>query len=192
MNNPQWLKECHYSIRRRRIIVSCTYSNTCVKRPLSKRPKSGFQDQLSLIAGQKIAMVSTFIRLPFVIKIFVLSILSGRLNHVLLYLEADSNIESRWNLKCKPILCHRGHIGLGTDPVGVSVHVTSFTCISSELVDGFWPNLHRYSVGRAERVDWILWHWPLFNAKLALWMINLWSKKGFHMLSLIERNKNFS
>ena len=28
------------------------YSKTCVKRPLSKRPKIGFQDQLSLNAGQ--------------------------------------------------------------------------------------------------------------------------------------------
>ena len=29
------------------------YSNTCLKRPLSKRPKIVFQDQLSLNAGQK-------------------------------------------------------------------------------------------------------------------------------------------
>ena len=29
------------------------YSKTCVKRPLSKRQKNGFQDQLSLNAGQK-------------------------------------------------------------------------------------------------------------------------------------------
>ena len=59
------------------------YSKTCVKRPLSKRPKIGFQDQLSVNAGQKFcrmpqgehsAMLSTFIKLPFVIKIFVLSI----------------------------------------------------------------------------------------------------------------------
>ena len=28
------------------------YSKTCVKRPLSKRPKIGFQDQSSLNAGQ--------------------------------------------------------------------------------------------------------------------------------------------
>ena len=59
------------------------YSETCVKRPLSKRPKIGFQYQLSLNAGQKYfrvlqgehsAILSTFIKLPFVIKIFVLSI----------------------------------------------------------------------------------------------------------------------
>ena len=61
----------------------CIYSKTCVKRPLSKRPKNGFQDQLSLNAGQKYcrmlqgehsAKLSTFIKLSFVIKIFVLFI----------------------------------------------------------------------------------------------------------------------
>ena len=58
------------------------YSKTCVKRQLP-RPKIGFQDQLSLNAGQKYcrilqweysAILSTFIKLPFVIKIFALSI----------------------------------------------------------------------------------------------------------------------
>ena len=56
------------------------YSKTCVKQPLSKRTKNGFQDQLSLNAGQKYcrmlqgehsAILSTFIKLPFVIKTFV-------------------------------------------------------------------------------------------------------------------------
>ena len=59
------------------------YSKTCLKRPLSKRPHIGFQDQLSLnacqkycrmIQGEHSAILSTFIKLPFVIKIFVLSI----------------------------------------------------------------------------------------------------------------------
>ena len=59
------------------------YSKTCVKWALSKRPKIGFQNQLSLNAGQKYcrmlllehsAILSTCIKLPFVIKIFVLSI----------------------------------------------------------------------------------------------------------------------
>ena len=59
------------------------YSKTCVKRPLSKRLKIGFQDQLSLNAGQKYcrmlqgehsAILLTLIKLPFVIKTFVLSI----------------------------------------------------------------------------------------------------------------------
>ena len=52
-----------------------TYSKTCVKRPLSNRPKIGFLDQLSLNAGQKYwrmlqgehsAILSTFIKLPLV------------------------------------------------------------------------------------------------------------------------------
>ena len=59
------------------------YSKTCVKQPPSKRPKIGFQDQLSLNAGQKYyrmfqgeysAILSTFIKVTFVIMIFVLSI----------------------------------------------------------------------------------------------------------------------
>ena len=51
------------------------YSKTCVKQLLSKRPQIGFQDQLSLNAGQKYsAILPTFIQLQFVIKIFVLSI----------------------------------------------------------------------------------------------------------------------
>ena len=55
-------------------------SKTCVKGPLLKRPKFGFQDQLSLNAGQKYcrmlqgehsAILSTFIKLQIVIKISV-------------------------------------------------------------------------------------------------------------------------
>ena len=51
-------------------------------------PKIGFQDRLLLIAGQKYcrmlqgkhsAILSTFIKLPFVIKIFVLSIFESPL-----------------------------------------------------------------------------------------------------------------
>ena len=84
---------------------STVYSKTCVKRPLSKRPKIGFQDKLLLNAGQKYcrmlpfagqkycrmfpfagqkycrmlqgehsAILLTFIKLPFIIKFFVLSI----------------------------------------------------------------------------------------------------------------------
>ena len=52
-------------------------------KPVSKRPKIDFQDQLSLIAGQKYcrmlqvehsANLLTLLKLPLVIKIFVLSI----------------------------------------------------------------------------------------------------------------------
>ena len=54
-----------------------------LKRPLSKRQKIAFQDQLLLNAGQRYfrmlqgehsAIILTFIKLPFVIKIFILSI----------------------------------------------------------------------------------------------------------------------
>ena len=63
------------------ILSNC--SKACVKQPLSKRQTIGFQEKLQLIAGQKYcrmlkwehsAILSTFIELPFVIKIFVLSI----------------------------------------------------------------------------------------------------------------------
>ena len=57
------------------ISIMC-YSKTCVNRLLSKRPKIGFQDQLSLNAdqGEHSAILLPFIKLPFVNKIFVLSI----------------------------------------------------------------------------------------------------------------------
>ena len=57
------------------------YSKTCVKMPLSKRQKIGFQDQLLHNAGLKYcrmlqvehsAILSPFIKLPFVIRIFVI------------------------------------------------------------------------------------------------------------------------
>ena len=76
---------------------------TGVKRPLTKRPKIAFQDQLLLNEGQTYcrmlqgghsAILLTFIKLPFVIKIFVLYILSGCFTHVLhrLYFVCESNI----------------------------------------------------------------------------------------------------
>ena len=59
---------------------SIRYRKACVKWPLYKRLKIGFQDQLSLIADQNYCRMhlaitfSSFIRLPIVIKIFVLPI----------------------------------------------------------------------------------------------------------------------
>ena len=47
------------------------YSKTCVKQPLSKRQKIVIQYQLK---REHSAILSTFIKLPFAIKIFVLSI----------------------------------------------------------------------------------------------------------------------
>ena len=76
------LVQCHY-ILQQLIHLLFLYSKTCLKRTLSKRPKIGFQDQLSLNAGQKYcrmlqgehyAILLTFNKLPFVIKTFDLSI----------------------------------------------------------------------------------------------------------------------
>ena len=74
----------------------CMYSKTCVKRSHSKRQKIGFQYQLLFNAGQKYcrmlqeehsAILSTFIKLPFVIKTSVLPFfLSGHFTQVLLYI----------------------------------------------------------------------------------------------------------
>ena len=59
------------------------YSKTCLKGPLSKIPKLVFKTNYRLNAGQKYcrmlqgehsAILLTFIKLPFVIKIFILSV----------------------------------------------------------------------------------------------------------------------
>ena len=64
-------------------LILIAYNKTCVKRPLSKSPNIGFQDQISLNADQKYcrilqgehsAIFSIFIKVPFAIKILVLSI----------------------------------------------------------------------------------------------------------------------
>ena len=64
---------------------SLNYSKTCLKWPLKKDQKIGFQDRLLLSVGQKYCrmlqkehsaiILSTFNKLPFTIKTFVLSIL---------------------------------------------------------------------------------------------------------------------
>ena len=58
------------------------YSKTCVKRP-PKKTTNWFSRPV--IAWEHSAILSTFMKLPFVIKIFILSILSGRFTQVLLY-----------------------------------------------------------------------------------------------------------
>ena len=72
-------------------IMFSQYSKTCAKRPLSKRQKIGFQDQLSLNAGQKYCRIlqrehsvilSTFIKLPVVIKTFFFLFLGGHFTQV--------------------------------------------------------------------------------------------------------------
>ena len=42
------------------VSVIYTYSKTCLKRPLSKRQKISFQDQLSLNGGQKYCRMGAF------------------------------------------------------------------------------------------------------------------------------------
>ena len=69
-------------MQRKKVISFIIYSKTCVKQPLSKIPKIVFQDLLlnagrmycRMLKGEHSAILSTFIKLPFVIKIFVLSI----------------------------------------------------------------------------------------------------------------------
>ena len=69
-------------------------SKTCLKRSFKKNTKISCQDRLSLkedrkycriIQGEHSAIRTTFIKLPFVIKICVLSFLSGHFTQVLLY-----------------------------------------------------------------------------------------------------------
>ena len=63
--------------------MTCGYSKTCLKRPLKKKTKIGFQDRLSFNADKKycrtlqesiLQYFGPSLSLPFVIKIFVLSI----------------------------------------------------------------------------------------------------------------------
>ena len=65
-----------------------SYSRTCLKWPLKKKTKIGFQDRMlpnagqmycRMLQGEHSAILSTFIKLPFVNKIFFFLFLSGRL-----------------------------------------------------------------------------------------------------------------
>ena len=68
------------------------YSKTCVKRPLSKRPKFVFQYHMSLKAGQKYCKCSQYFRpsLSYHLSLRPLFFLflSGRVTQVLLYIQA--------------------------------------------------------------------------------------------------------
>ena len=77
-----------------------SYCKTCIKRPLSKRPQTGFQDQLFLNVGQKYcrmlqgehsAILLTFIKLLFV-NIYILSVVALD----------ETNISAQ----CKTLECH--------------------------------------------------------------------------------------
>ena len=74
-----WIKDCFLGLD----TLLNQYSKTCLKRPLKKKIKIGTQDQLWLNAGQKYCrmlqkehstILLTFIKLSFVMKIYVLSI----------------------------------------------------------------------------------------------------------------------
>ena len=80
------------------------YSNPCVKWPFSKRPKIVFQEQLSLNAGQNycrmlqgehFAILSTFIELPFVIKIFVFCIFERQFYTGFTVIQIDTNLDKK-------------------------------------------------------------------------------------------------
>ena len=58
-----------------------------------------------MLQGEPSAILSTFIKLPFVIQIFVLSILNGRFTQVLLY-----NI-FEWLISCDTSIYTMGHPG---------------------------------------------------------------------------------
>ena len=91
-------------------ILSDTTVKTCVKRPLSKRPKNGFQDQLSLNAGQNVAecakgsilqyfrpSLSYYLSLRSLLCLF----LSGRFTQVLLHLSSINVMINGFPLKNK-------------------------------------------------------------------------------------------
>ena len=68
---PSTLKMSHCSP----LQYSREYSKTCLKRPLKKKTKMGFQADYRLpVLREHSAILSTFIKLPFVFKTFVLSI----------------------------------------------------------------------------------------------------------------------
>ena len=96
---------CEYTVESRQfkvlgtreIISSSNLSKTCLKRPLSKMPNFGFQDQLSLKAGPKGAFCNSFdLHKATICHMFCL-LLSGRLKHVLLYRKVDIKISTLKN-----------------------------------------------------------------------------------------------
>ena len=66
-------------------ILQRNYSKTRLKRPLKKKTKNCFSRPIIMLQGEHSVILSTFIKLPFVIKIFVLSIFEWLLRHFLLY-----------------------------------------------------------------------------------------------------------
>ena len=84
-----------------KLVVVSTYSKTCLKRPLKRTPKIGFQYRSSLNRGQKYcrmlqgeqsAILLTSIKLQFPIKTLVLSILKWPLKTGFTVLEAFTQL----------------------------------------------------------------------------------------------------
>ena len=76
------------------ILCICRYSKICLKRPLKKKTKIGFQDRLSLNAGQKYCRMLSWSILQYFrpslsyhlsLRPLFCLFLSGRLRQVLLY-----------------------------------------------------------------------------------------------------------
>ena len=96
------------------------YCKTCVKWSLSKRPKLGFQDQLSLNAGQKYkciaecskhsAILSPSLSYHLSIRFLFCLFLSGRLRQVLLY-GKYSKCSNRFLFFCPIINCWLSRLG---------------------------------------------------------------------------------
>ena len=73
-------------------LINSTYSKTCAKRLLSKRLKIGFQDQLSLNAGQKYCRMLPFrpsLSYHLSLRSLFCLFLSGCFTQVLLYLQLE-------------------------------------------------------------------------------------------------------
>ena len=127
---PEW--NTHpYGSKELQVSRAISYSKTCVKQPLSKRQKIGFQTQLWLNAGQKYcrmlqgehsAILLTLIKLPFVFKIFVLSIVERPFYFVCLFCCFTSQVNSY------------GHCGTVSSPnhtfswAGLNKRITSNSC----------------------------------------------------------------
>ena len=100
------------------------YSKTCVKRPLSKRQKNGFQDQILLNAGQKYCILQYFrplLSYHLSLRSLFCLFLSGCFTQVLLYVyvflgECSDVTPVRysgdiWNVSdCEYCVCNQGTV----------------------------------------------------------------------------------
>ena len=83
------------------LFLFCLYSKTCLKRPLSKRQKKWFKRRSKVLQNAS-AILSNFINLPLVIKIFILSILHMFYCMCLSFLSMGSHHIAFCNDTCYP------------------------------------------------------------------------------------------